>query len=108
MAGSGIGPKPASAIPSGSLSISTTATRPMSWLDEPLRIEEFVQLARAALRRRLGKRSPALPSYEIPIGTGPTFIEGGREEGYIERRPYDLAMLAARARDVGATHIGWG
>ena len=79
-----------------------------TWLDEPLRIDEFAKLVTRALRRSLGKRSPALLSHELPpISGGATFIEGGREEGYIERRLYDLAMLVARAREVGATHIGW-
>jgi hypothetical protein len=80
-----------------------------TWLEEPLRIDEFAELVRTALRRSLGKRSPSLPSRKLPpIGAGATFIEGGRDEGYIERRLYELAMLAARAREVGATHIGWG
>lgn len=80
-----------------------------TWLDEPLPIDEFAELVRLALRRSIGKRSPSLPWRDLPpIGTGPAFIEGGREEGYIERRLYDLAMLVARAREVRATHIGWG
>ncbi len=79
-----------------------------TWIDEPPRIDEFAELVTGALRRSLGKRSPVLPSCELPpIGAGPTFIEGGRDEGYIERRLYDLAMLVARAREVGATHMGW-
>jgi hypothetical protein len=79
-----------------------------TWLDEPLRIDEFAELVRLALRRSLGTRSPAVESQELPqIDTGMTVIECGRAEGYIERRLYDLAMLAARAREAGATHIGW-
>lgn len=79
-----------------------------TWIDEPLQINEFARLVTRALRRSLGQRSPAILAHELPpIGAGATFIEGGREEGYIERRLYDLAMLVARAREVGATHIGW-
>jgi hypothetical protein len=80
-----------------------------TWLEEPLRIEEFTELVQHALRRRLGRRSPALEPHELPRTRGsPLFIDCGREEGYLERRFYDLAMLAARAHEVGATHIGWG
>jgi hypothetical protein len=79
-----------------------------TWLDEPLPIDEFAALVQLALRRSLGKRSPALAPRELaPIGGGMSITDGGRAEGYLESRLFDLAMLAARAREAGATHIGW-
>jgi hypothetical protein len=72
-------------------------------LDEPLRIEEFAELVRTALRRSPGKRSPALlPHDPPPIGGGMMMTGCGPEKGYIERRLYDLAMLIARwPRSIG-------
>lgn len=79
-----------------------------AWLDEPLRIEEFSRLVTYALRRRLGRRSPALPPQQLSLnGEGMRITDCGRAEGYIEQRLYDLARMAARAREIGATHIGW-
>ena len=79
-----------------------------TWLDDPLPIGEFAALVRTALRRSLGKRSPALATQDLsPIRAGMSISDCGREEGYVERRLHDLAMLAVRAREAGATHIAW-
>ena len=73
----------------------------------PIPIDQFRGLITNALRRRLGKRSPALPVTEERSAGGATIAFLGRSEGYVERRLGDLAQMAARGRDAGATHILW-
>ena len=59
------------------------------------------------LRRRLGRRSPAMPSsIDATPGRIPV-IQAGRPEGYIEDRFGDLARLKQRGRAIGATHVAW-
>lgn len=68
----------------------------------------FKALVTAALRRRLGTRSPEIAA-RIERGTGgATMMFLGRREGYIEDRLGDLARLAVRGLAGGATHVAWG
>lgn len=73
-----------------------------------LPIEAFSGRVTAALRRRLGQRSPAIPTSIDQAPGRITIIDGGRREGYLEARLGDLARLIQRSRAAGATHIGWG
>lgn len=74
----------------------------------PIPIDQFRGLITNALRRRLGKRSPALPVTEERSAGGATIAFLRRSEGYVERRLGDLARMAAHGRDAGATYILWG
>ena len=72
-----------------------------------LAIEAFAGLVTAALRRRLGRRSPErAPTLDAEPSKMP-LIYLGRREGYIEERLGDLARLVQHSRTAGATHIAW-
>ena len=73
----------------------------------PMPIDAFAGLVTAALRRHLGRRSPALGPIAEPGHDGSTIIHLGRREGYIEERLGALARLIQRSRAAGATHFGW-
>jgi hypothetical protein len=74
---------------------------------EPVAIGVFTQIISNALRKHLNQKSPLCKQVEI-IETGKmTMIDMGRREGYIEAQIFELAKLAHRAKDAGATHIGW-
>jgi hypothetical protein len=72
-----------------------------------LSIEAFGGRVTAALRRRLGRRSPERASFvDAEPGKMPV-IYVGRREGYVEERLGDLARLVQHSRAAGATHIAW-
>jgi len=73
-----------------------------------LPIEAFRNQLTAALRRRLGQRSPQLAPAEQAEPGKMTVIFLGRTEGYVERRLGELMERVQRARVIGATHFGWG
>lgn len=69
-------------------------------------IEAFRALVTAALRCHLGHRSPAMPTRsEGGAGGGMAMVSVGRREGYLETRLGDLARIAQRGREAGATHV---
>jgi hypothetical protein len=72
-----------------------------------LSINGFANLVTAALRRHLGRRSPAIPRSQDRKSCDIIVINHGRAEGYIEARLGDLAGLVQRSRTINATHIGW-
>ena len=74
---------------------------------DPYPIKALSHLVTAALRRRLGKRSPAQPAFVEQQPGKVAVIRCARREGYLEERLGDLARLIQRGRAVGATHIGW-
>ena len=74
---------------------------------DPLPIDAFAGLVTSALRRHLGRRSPALETVTDAAAGRTTFVFCGRCEGYIEERLGDLAGLIQRSRAAGATHFGW-
>jgi len=71
-------------------------------------IDAFAALVTAALRRHLGRRSPALETIADHKPGLITIIHCSRREGYIEERLRALAALVQRSRAVEATHFGWG
>src|SRR5271166_1633906 len=73
-----------------------------------LEIATFTNLVTCALRRHLGRRSPALEPVEDAAPGRMTVVFGERSEGYVERRLGDLARLLQQSRMIGATHFGWG
>ena len=75
---------------------------------EPVPLDVFSNLVTTALRRHLGKRSPAYASVEDIQPGRMSITYCGRSEGYIERRLSELAVMTQEARAIGATHIGWG
>lgn len=75
---------------------------------EPMPLSAFSNLVTAALRRHIGKRSPAYASVEDTQPGRMSITYCGRSEGYIERRLGELAVMTQEARAIGATHIGWG
>ena len=75
----------------------------------PAPIEAFRALVTAALRRHLGHRSPALPiRSKGGADGGMAMVSVDRREGYLETRLGDLARMAQRGREAGATHVIWG
>ncbi|MDD4937336.1 MAG: hypothetical protein PHT60_16355 [Acidiphilium sp.] len=80
----------------------------MSVSDEPVPIEEFLERTTQALRRSIDRPSPALETRTCQTGYGMAIIIGGRQEGYVEKRLHQLAIMARECRDLGATHLGWG
>jgi hypothetical protein len=68
----------------------------------------FRSLLTVARRKRLGHSSPAIPLTEDRQPGRITWIECGRDEGYIERRLKDLSDLVNTGLEAGATHVGWG
>ncbi|HMD61048.1 MAG TPA: hypothetical protein VKG78_06435 [Opitutaceae bacterium] len=76
--------------------------------DGLLEIATFTNLVTCALRRHLGRRSPALEPVEDAAPGRMTVVFGERSEGYVERRLGDLARLLQQSRMIGATHFGWG
>ena len=74
----------------------------------PIPIGAFARLVTAALRRRLGKRSPALEATASAEPGRMTMTCLGRCEGYVEERLGDLARLVQRGRAAGATLFSWG
>jgi hypothetical protein len=72
-----------------------------------LPIDAFANLVTTALRRHLGKKSPAIPRSEERKPCQIIVINYGRAEGYIEAPLGDLAGLVQRSRAINATHIGW-
>ena len=71
-------------------------------------IDVFANLVTAALRRRLGRRSPELPTVEDAQPGRMTIIDVGRDEGYVERKLLALMQAIRRGRAIGATHFSWG
>ncbi len=71
-------------------------------------LSAFAGLITAALRRHLGRRSPAIETTSDGAPGRLTLIEGGRREGYIEAQLGRLARLSQTGVVLGATHICWG
>jgi hypothetical protein len=74
---------------------------------DPWPIELVAHLITGALRRHLGKRSPARTAITDAAPGRTTIIHCARREGYIEERLGHLAQLVQRSRAIRATHIGW-
>ena len=72
-----------------------------------LALDAFAGLVTAGLRRHLGHRSPEMATVTDAAPGRMTMIFCGRREGYLEERLGDLARLAQRGREAGATHISW-
>ena len=66
------------------------------------KINHFRSLLTVARRKRLNHSSP-----EIPVTVNGNWIDGGREEGYIEQRLLQLSDLVNRGLEAGATHVSW-
>ncbi len=71
-------------------------------------LSAFAGLITAALRRHLGRRSPAIEPTSDGAPGRLTLIECGRREGYIEAQLGRLARLSQTGVVLGATHISWG
>jgi hypothetical protein len=74
---------------------------------KPVAIGVFAQLISNTLRKHLNHKSPLCEQVELIEPGKMTIIHMGRREGYIEEKIFELAKLAHRAKDAGATHIGW-
>jgi len=84
--------------------LATLGLRPQPGM---LSINAFGNLVTAALRRDLGRRSPAIPRSADRKSRDIIVINHGCAEGYIEARLGNLAGLVQRSRTINATHIGW-
>jgi hypothetical protein len=67
-----------------------------------LPIDIFLNICRAWLRQNLGN-----PSLEIETVVDGNFIDCGVGAGYINRRVHELALMAHRGREAGATDVVW-
>jgi hypothetical protein len=79
-----------------------------SYPEAPQPIDAFAARVTAALRKSIDAPSPEIPVHVDKAPGRVTVIDLGRDEGYINRRLYDLSMLIQKSRRIGATHISWG
>jgi hypothetical protein len=75
---------------------------------EPVAINDFARVLSATLRKHIDRKSPEIRPSEDSQPGKMTIIDMGRRPGYIEEQIFELVMLTVRARQIGATHIGWG
>jgi len=71
-------------------------------------INHFRALLTVARRKRLNYSSPEIKTTVDASPGHATFIDCGRDEGYIERRLQELSDLVNKGLDNGATHVSWG
>lgn len=76
------------------------------WDCDPVAIDLFEQ---ACVLARAGFDGKPAGGLQSGIREGRiVVIEGGRPEGYFNRRVDELLEMVARGRADGATHVGWG
>jgi hypothetical protein len=63
-------------------------------------------LGRVLMAEAVAPHDEGLPSYDDTQATGPTWIECGRREGYLQERLAELRELAEAAKNEGA-EVSW-
>lgn len=71
-------------------------------------IKKFAGLCSAWLQHNIGKRSAEFESRTTKGETGPTVIDGGLREGYLNEKIHQLAAMARTGEAAGATLMTWG
>jgi hypothetical protein len=86
----------------GRLVLRSLGIEPDPELCGQLPIVTFLNICRSWLRSNFGT-----PSLEIETVVDGNFIDCGIGEGYINRRVHELAVMAHKGREAGATDIVW-